>query len=365
MERALAVARAFDAHPVLRPRKVGGDPARITVDPSLEAVVSTHGLPISWLTFRETKPDFEMGSVDLQHGRGGAAGTKNEDGAIQWELISHSVVQEWGRTVTHDPGLVREVAELFEELVLTLDAAWGAIAVDQRLSAGPEVWKKLPGVFWINYFGPAFRAKYPMLVQLPRARVTSNGGVLVRTTPQSASDLTSSPVATTIRDAFGAHAFEFANRNPALPSVEDQLAAAPGPEEMPWVAWERARAERSREKRHASARKRLHTLLAARPAPEPSDAAVEWSTSLDIDVWKPLFSYVKRRVRGEMTSPLGAALFAVIATAPIDEQDSVTLTTALGVVQLGWFIDDVDTVTVTFVGPEEIARLWESWFETD
>ena len=43
MDRARAVGRAFDAHPLLRPVKVGGDPARIGVGPSLEAFASIKG----------------------------------------------------------------------------------------------------------------------------------------------------------------------------------------------------------------------------------------------------------------------------------------------------------------------------------
>jgi hypothetical protein len=39
LDRAVGVARVFDAHPHLRPLKVGGDPARITVGDSLARLV--------------------------------------------------------------------------------------------------------------------------------------------------------------------------------------------------------------------------------------------------------------------------------------------------------------------------------------
>jgi hypothetical protein len=43
MDRALAVGRAFDAHPSLRPVKVGGDPVRLKVEPTMEALFVNHG----------------------------------------------------------------------------------------------------------------------------------------------------------------------------------------------------------------------------------------------------------------------------------------------------------------------------------
>jgi hypothetical protein len=70
LDRALAVARVFDAHPRLRPVKAGGDPARIRVEPSMEAVFTKQGLPIDWLTVRRDGelPDFEMGQIKLSMG---------------------------------------------------------------------------------------------------------------------------------------------------------------------------------------------------------------------------------------------------------------------------------------------------------
>jgi hypothetical protein len=70
MDRALAVARAFDAHPRLRPVKVGNDPVRIRVEPTMEALFAKQGLPIEWLTVRRDGkyPDFEGGEIDLSVG---------------------------------------------------------------------------------------------------------------------------------------------------------------------------------------------------------------------------------------------------------------------------------------------------------
>src|SRR6187397_2482779 len=61
LDRAVGVARVFDAHPHLRPLKVGGDPARTTVGDSLAGLVEAHRLPVEWLTVRVNRryPEFE------------------------------------------------------------------------------------------------------------------------------------------------------------------------------------------------------------------------------------------------------------------------------------------------------------------
>lgn len=364
-ERALAVARVFDAHPQLRPRKVGGDPKRIAVEPSLEAVVAEKGLPIEWLTFREMKPDMEMGEFSFLPGRGGGYGDSVGGGFKQY-LTGNRLRQEWGRSVVADRTLVEEVATLFEELVIALDAAWGAVDLSEGvLSGGPPAWHKLWGVFWINYFGPAFLARYPQLASLPGATVLPGGGALVRIAGEPGADVAGSDAVAALRDVFDARAFEFTRPNPALPPVEEHLAASPGTSEMPWVAWERARTKKGLERRHASSRRRLDAALAARTAPVLDAAAVEWSTSLDVDDWKAFAGYLKRKLHGDLSSSIGSALLAVIASAPVDEEDAVVLSTDLGAVQLGWHVDDPDTVDIFLWGPDELSRLCDAWFESD
>lgn len=367
LERALAVARVFDAHPRLRPRKVGGDPARIKVEPSLEAVVAENGLPIEWLTFREMKPEMEMGEFSFLPGRGGAFGSQVND-EWAWHLTGNTLTQKWGRSVIDDRALVEEVATLFGGLVLALDAAWGAVDLaGLQLFGGPSVWNKLSGVFWINYFGPAFLTKYPQLASFPGATVLPGGGALVRIAEEPVADLAASDAGAALRDLFDEQAFELTRSvaNPALPPVEEHLAASPGTSEMPWVAWERARTKKGLEKRNASSRKRLDAALATRPAPVLDEAAVEWSTSLDLVDWKAFASYLKRKLHGELSSPIGSALLAVIASAPVDEEDVVVLATDLGAVRLGWYIDDTDTVDIYLWGPDELSRLCDAWFESD
>jgi hypothetical protein len=50
LERAAAVGRAFDEDPELRLLRVGGDPARLSVESTLGNLIRQTGLPIDWLT---------------------------------------------------------------------------------------------------------------------------------------------------------------------------------------------------------------------------------------------------------------------------------------------------------------------------
>lgn len=70
MGRAVQVGRAFDAHPHLRPLRVGGDPARIKVGESMADLIQQQRLPLVWLTVRiNDREAFESGEIHLADGR--------------------------------------------------------------------------------------------------------------------------------------------------------------------------------------------------------------------------------------------------------------------------------------------------------
>jgi hypothetical protein len=381
IDRALAVARVFDAHPGLRPLKVGGDPARLKVEPSMEAVVAEHGLPIDWLTVRRNGryPDFEGGQIHLLDGRGAWMGTPVDWAAPEeiggshhigdhvYHLVGHGIEQYWRPETVQRPGAVDEVASLFEELVLALDAAYGYVVAESRRPDGLRslIDRELPGVFWLNYFGPAFRDTHPRLRHTSGTRSLVNGGVIVRTT-----DVPWQPVVPDVsewqsglRHVFGDAAFRFVKpRNTALPSIEEHLAASPGRTEMPWVAHLARKAVDGRAKKYAAARKRLGSALAGRDDPELGTGQVEWSTSFDVDDFLAFFAHLRRRLGGELSKPIGTALRSVIANAPLDEEDSVVLVTEVGAIRFGWFIDDIDTVDLFALGPEAVRDACEAWF---
>lgn len=60
--RAIGVGASFDAHPAVRPMKVGGDVARIPVGESMAALIERSGLPIEWQTERGRRG--QLGSGD-------------------------------------------------------------------------------------------------------------------------------------------------------------------------------------------------------------------------------------------------------------------------------------------------------------
>jgi len=364
-DRASAVGRAFDAHPLLRPVKVGGDPARIRVGDSMEATLHEHGLPVEWLTVRRDGrwPDFEGGRIDLFPGRGRWSGAQ-EDGRWEYSLGGHELSQHWLSETMSAPGALTEAAGLLEDLVVAMDAAYGYVTPFARLPRGPIV-NVLPGVFWLNYFGPAFLVARPRLRDVRGACELATGGVLVRTAdgPSPVADGAPDPRAE-LRELFGPDAFEFRRPQPALPTAEEHVAASPGTQEMPWEPWLRDKRVKDLAKRHTAARRRLAAALDRRPAPVVvPDHAVEWSTSFDLRDWDEFAAHLARALRGDLSGAIGKALMTVVATAPLDEEDQVVLETRMGAVGLGWFVGDVGTVDVHVHGSAQVATLCDAWFE--
>jgi hypothetical protein len=368
MDRAVAIARAFDAHPSLRPVRVGGDRARIKVEPTMEALFVKHGLPIGWGTVRRGHPNHESGDINLLPGRGGWFAIRDGD---VWKdeprLTGHEVEQYWLADVLGEPAEVVEVAALFEELVIAADAAYAYAEVDtgqfHERVRGIEF--RLPGVFWLNYFGPAFLASRPGLSTASGSCTLPTGGVLVRATenPWEAVGRGVPAWQEPLRAILGEQAFlAHDDPNPCLPAISEHVVASPGTMEMPWVAWQRERAIEDQGKKHASAQRRLANALAGREEPVLPVDAVEWSTSFDLPDWQDFAKYLTRKLRGDLSTAVGKAMFAVIATAPIDEEDGILLDTRLGIIRLHWFIDDVGTVDAYIFGSSEVHDLCQQWW---
>jgi hypothetical protein len=184
LQRAAAIGRAFDADPDLRPRRVGGDPARIKVDGTLEDMIRNTGPPIDWLTVRTNsrREGFEGGDIVLRPGRGGFTGWTPPGGPQEFHLIPNhvqvGVLRSWADASTD--GLDR-VAALFTRLCDAMDACYGIATVLPRARGLPPSDVELGDIGWLNFFGPAFVERWPRLADASLGGVRSeNGGVVIR-----------------------------------------------------------------------------------------------------------------------------------------------------------------------------------------
>jgi hypothetical protein len=374
LERAAAVGRAYDHDPELRPLRVGGDPARIRVEGSLEELIRRTGLPIRWLTVRTNsrRDGFEGGEIVLRPGRGGYISWPGDDGTQTFQLVPNKVDAGFLRSWT-DAAADRldRVAALFARLCEAIDACYGIATVLPRKRAMPPVDVGLGDVGWLNYFGPAFVERFPRLAdEGADTTPVANGGLVIRIapTPWDLDDAAKRPVI----DATGEDAFVRAwgaggERGVHVPSYEDHIRHSPGTTEMPWVRGEieraAARAEQTRERRYVRARRQREAALAGRADPGARGGDAEWSTSFDADDWRSFGSRLFRRLGGELAGPVGKPLIEEIASAPVNLEESVAVTTEIGVIEVRWFIDDVDTVDIYLFGPAELPPLLDAEHE--
>lgn len=381
-DRAARVGRAFDAHPSLRPVRVGGDPARIRVGASLEAVIASAGLPVEWLTVRADGrlPEFEDGRIDLFEGRGGYLGTQDDMGVWHYLLTPHVVEATFLASTLDGPMRLAEVEAWFVDLAQAMDACYGYAVSEREWSryarrvrpAPPatNVLDRLPDVFWLNCFGTAMVRRWPALQQVPDGRSDlANGAVVVRTrdSPWLPEEETGNRFEAgwkaDVLHAIGTSAFATNSEPPGtnhadLPTVTDHLAASPGTEEMPWTRQARERDVRTRERAYDRARTRRLALSAAHPRPQAlADETVEWSRSFDGAEWRQFFTRLRRQLKGELAGPLGTALAAEIVNAPLDAEDDIDVTSAHGTVRLAWFIDDVDVLDIAVLGSRSVFMI--------
>lgn len=377
LDRAATVGRAFDADPELRPVRVGGDPARIKVDGSLEDLIRRTGLPIDWLTVRTNsrREGFDGGGLVLHPGRGGFSGTMQPDGTWQFLLVPHRAQADFLRPwLDRAEDRLDRVAGLFAQLCDAMDACYGIATVLPRARGLPPSDVELGDVGWLNFFGPAFVERWPRLADPSLAgRRTENGGVIIRIadSPWTIDADAKRAVMDVIgHEAFAEGPLPIRERGVRVPSYEDHMRFSPGTDEMPWVAWLRdrdeARDEATRRRRYASARKRR---LAAAPDDQRPTVTreAEWSTSFDVDDWRAFAPVLFHRLGGELRGPLGKAIVDEAASAPHKHEESIAVSTDVGPVEMRWFINDIDTVDLYVVGPptlpELIDRVHERWGE--
>lgn len=376
--------RAFDAHPALRPLRVGpGDPPRIKVAGSLEAAMQRYDLPFEWwFTVRRSKPVWEGGSLKLYPGRGGFVRTARGEG--RW--LPHEVSLSWEADWIRENRAEEDVAELFADLCEALGAAWGMVyqvhqagqwmAFVNRSRRGPgDLERELRDVFWLNWFGAPFVDRFPALSSMPGATRRPGGGVLVRTTP---GPWTFEPAAQApdyyvwkrpLYAVLGREAFAPHGAAGRLPTLREHMANTGGTQELPEERWERERAARSAakdEQRRARRFEKARQALAATSAGEaPRPGRIEFSASFDADELKAFWRRLGRRFRGDLATARGRALLALILSSPLDwgEEREMMVEGPEGpeLVGISWFMDDVDAPDLAIHGSaaltSELARM--------
>lgn len=379
--RAIGVGAAFDAHPSLRPSEVGGDPARIPVGESMEALIERSRMPIAWLTVRGSRGQADYGEISLLPGRGSWSGTDEGDG-WRYSLHGQEVRLDFDESIPRADDFVAELEALFCDLAVAMDACYGfVVGAEQwarhrrwRTAGGspmPVITRQLPNIFWLNYFGVAFLNRWPGLTDTPGARALSNGGVVVKTTPDPwpseppDSGPYDAPWKAAVLAVTGTAPYMASHHWPDIgryvPSIEDHVAASPGTSEMPWERKLQEDNEKRRAKRYARAHEQRIELAAQRPAPPAMDTdAREWSANFDTENWLEFHRKLKRSLRGELTERIGTVLEREVQTAPHDAEDSEVFNTTMGTVRIGWFIDDIDAVDIYISGPSPVIDLCES-----
>jgi hypothetical protein len=347
--------------------RVGGDPARIKVDGTLEQLIRSHGLPIDWLTVRTNtrKDGFEGGEIVLRPGRGGYVAWDDADGRT-FNLVPNKVDAGFLRSwADGEAGRLDRIAALFARLSEAIDGCYGIATLLPRRRAMPPTDVGLGDVGWLNYFGPAFVQRFPRLAEdVTDSTHLPNGGVVIRIapTPWELDDAARRPVVEAIgEDAFVRSWGPGVARGISVPSYEDHMRHSPGSMEMPWVRGEierdAARAERTRERRYARSRRKREAALVDRRDPGPAPRDAEWSTSFDADDWRSFAPRLFRRLGGELAGPVAKPLIEEIASAPLNHEESVVLLSDLGAIEVHWFIDDIDTVDIYFFGPAALPPL--------
>jgi hypothetical protein len=380
-DRVVGVGAAFDAHPSLRPVKVGGDPARIPVGDSMAALIERSRMPIDWLTVRGIRGQVDYGEISLLPGRGSYGGTEEDDG-WHYSLFGNSVELSFDEAIPRADDFVAELEGLFCELAVAMDGCYGFVVGAEQWgrhnrwrkkdgSPFPVITRQLPNVFWLNYFGRAFLNRWPRLADVPGARPVGNGGVVIKTTPDPwpAEPADSGPYdaawKTAVLAATGTDAYMATHGWPDaglyVPTIDDHLAACPGTMEMPWERKLQNEKDKRRARRHARAHEQRVELAAQRAtAPALASDPTEWSANFDTEDWLEFHRKLKRRLRGDLSDRLGTVLEREIQTAPLDAEDSEILNTTMGTVRIGWFMDDIDAVDIYIAGPPAVIDICES-----
>ncbi|WP_114854704.1 hypothetical protein [Brachybacterium sp. YJGR34] len=378
VSKRTALGEVFDAHPVLRPARIGDDPPRTIVGDSIVSHLAAPKLPL-WLIGAPNRQEEEATwFIDLSpewQAVEGPGGAKQVVRATS--RLALFVGPERARAAGGPDGL----AGFFAELGDALGASYGCIFPEgfyDKLDAWypdvqcrPDPREGLGSVYWLQYFGPAFADRYPGLRDLPLTMTTARGATVYRATdrPEHTLKPDGGPLEGDWREplvsVLGEKPFHFdSSENAALPSDEEHASHDPNSESAPVDLLERLdREARERDERRAREYTRAHDrrlqLERRRVPPAEVDTSQEWSTNFDSDQIQRFWKALRSCLAPDITGPYAGALSREMANAPRESTGKVLLGSAHGAFVLSWWAEDEESLTVAVHGPRAVIRCFE------
>lgn len=187
-----SIGAAFDAHPALRPARLGdSEPFRNRVGDSLSSVLAKEELPLSLLGVnRGVYVDFEFGSdmASLQQG-------------LPYSATTYILYMSIDIHASRFRESIEDTENLFGDLCVAMEADLGYVMsaedwenYQNSAPAGvpnaiPNAHEGLLGVTWMHYFGPAYLEEFLQLKTLASGPLDDNGGFAIRLTDAPVSTL--------------------------------------------------------------------------------------------------------------------------------------------------------------------------------
>jgi len=379
-----AIGAVIDRFPEFAPRRVGGDPPRQRVTDGMETLLASiegdvdldgerdrsDRSPVTWF-------------IELAGEEWWVGGPDGEEEVLRAESTL-SVIPTVPDSDSGD--LLERLVQLMAELGDAMGASYGCACSEEQLMAQDRWHPDGPGrpsltwglcdIFWLQYFGPAFVARYPGLDDETIGWRTPRGAVIHRATemparrPAKAETHLGASWKQPLLSVLGPEPFRSrVETNAALPNVEEHLAdddeRTPASPYLLAEAEQRradmARREEIRERERAEAYTRGRTrrlgLDSRRAVPVLSPGSREWSINVDADEVKGFWTRLRRTAEVAVSGPYAGALLREITNCPDGAGGSVILDSAAGPFELGWYADDVESLILSVHGTKKLTRI--------
>lgn len=383
------IGAVIDRFPQFAPDRVGGDPPRQRVTEGMETLLRSIEGPVDLIGARDRRhrPD-AIWFLDLADEEWWVGGRDGEERVLRAQSTI-SMVSTVTEAASEDQ--LQPFVRLMAELGDAVGAAYGFACSEEQLiaqdrwhpdgPARPSLTWGLCDIFWLQYFGPAFVARYPALAHEEVGERTPRGAVIHRAAdapPRGpapgerhlGASWKQSFLAVLGPEPFGSRV----GTNPALPEDEEYIAddaerTPVSPSLLDDVQELRAEAERRaeiREQERAEAyrkgRIRRLSLDSRRPVPMLPSRPREWSTNVDADEVTGFWKRLRRDAEVVVSGPYSGALLREIANCPEGVGGSVTLDSAAGPFELAWYADDHESLILSVRGTERFVRIADRSF---